>query len=153
LCSYSATSQYFLESKIHYHIHKSPPLDLILCQINPVHNITFLVMSFLLDLPPVFYMHSSSHPFMLHVLPNTPSPDHSNHTWQRVNVMKLLSMQHMSNLLPLLLINPSILLSTLLSNTQDFFYSLNVRDNIPLSLMHTHKTICKIVVLYILVRF
>jgi hypothetical protein len=56
--------------------------------------LVFLVVSFLLAGPTIFYMHSSSPPFVLHALPTSCSwLDHSNHTWRKVQVMKLLIMQ------------------------------------------------------------
>jgi hypothetical protein len=48
------------------------------------------VVSFLLAFPPISYMHSSP-PIVLYVLSISSSLiDHSNYTWQRVQVMKLL---------------------------------------------------------------
>jgi hypothetical protein len=52
----------------------------LLSQIDPVHTtpsylrsililLAFLVGSFLLAFPPMSYMHSSSHPFVLHAIP------------------------------------------------------------------------------------
>jgi hypothetical protein len=67
---------------VHYCAHKSPPLTPILRQINLIqtyHRISprsilvlyvlvLVVISFLLNFPPISYIHSSSHPFVLHAL-------------------------------------------------------------------------------------
>jgi hypothetical protein len=54
----------------------------------PIYALAFLVVSFLLAVPPISYMHSYSPPFVQH----PPLLHNSSHFWRRVRVMKLLIM-------------------------------------------------------------
>jgi hypothetical protein len=102
--------------------------------------------SFLLASPPKSYMHLSSlhacympHPSHSHSL------DHSNYTWRRVQVMKLIIMQF----------SPTYHFIPLRSKyspqhpvlTLSLCSSLNIRDQVS----HPYRTTGKIIVLYILI--
>jgi hypothetical protein len=48
--SYSGNSPPFMALKVHYHIHKNPPMDLIQCQMNPAHILSSFSLRFILIL-------------------------------------------------------------------------------------------------------
>jgi hypothetical protein len=85
-------------------------------------------------LPPSCYITCLSHPHWL---------DHSNYTWQRVQVSLCRFLQPPATLFPL---GPNILLSSLFSNTLSLRSFINVGDHI-----HTYRTTGKILVSYILI--
>jgi hypothetical protein len=70
--------------------------------------------------------------------------DHSNYTWRRVQVMKVLIMQFSTISSPLF---PNVLHSKLFSNVFSQCSSFNARGEVP----HQYKTTRKITVLYILI--
>jgi hypothetical protein len=93
--------------KVHYRVHKSPPLSLswaTLIQSHPIslrfililstpYAMVYPVFSVLLAFPQMSYMHASSlHSCYMPCPPHPPRFDHSNYTWRRVQVMELLTM-------------------------------------------------------------
>jgi hypothetical protein len=111
LRSYSRIFQHFMEPKVYYRVHKSPPQIPILSQTNPLHTtlsyfskINFNInhpstsrsslRSFLLVCPPKSHMHSSS-PYAYYILCLSQPPwlDQYNYICRIVQVMNLLIMQ------------------------------------------------------------
>jgi hypothetical protein len=133
----------------------------ILSQIDPVHTTPYNLRSILilcLDLPsglfpsgfpPISYMHSSS-PDSCHMPCQSHPPlfDHSNYTWRRVQVVKLLIMQYFQPSCHLIPLRSKYSPSNLFSNTLSLCSSLNVREQVS----HPYKTTGKIIILYILIH-
>jgi hypothetical protein len=145
--SRSATEKFpniFGESKSYYHVYRIPSLVSFLSQIEPVNAIPFfsprsiLILSFRLHLGlrngiflsgfPINILYALLFfPFVLH---DPPWLEHSNYTWRRVQVMKLLIMQFSPTPVTSSLFGPNSLLSTLFSNTLSLCSSVNVRDEV-----------------------
>jgi hypothetical protein len=96
-------------AKVHYRIHKSPPLLPILNQVNPVHSTSSYLKSILMLFSHVLVFLVVSSSWLVHHYPiciplpshscymprqsHPPWLDHYNYTWRIVQVMKLLTMQ------------------------------------------------------------
>jgi hypothetical protein len=130
----------------------------VLSQINPVCTTPSYLSKIILNiiLPPTSrssYVCVYIYIFVLHAVPlSCPSHPsavhHSNYTWRRVQVMKLLIMQFCPTSLHFTpLFSQTILLSTQVSNTLSLCPTLNVRNQVS----HPHKTADNIIVLYILI--
>jgi hypothetical protein len=68
---------------------------------------------------------------------------HSNYTWRRVQVMKLLIMHFLQPPVTSSLFGPNILLNTLFPNALSLCSSLNIRDHVS----HPYRTTCEFIVL------
>jgi hypothetical protein len=109
--------------------------------------LVFPVVSFILALPPITYMHSSS-PIRATCPAHLILRDHSNYTWRRVQVMKLLIMQFSKPPVTSSLFGPNIVVNTLFSNTLSLCFFINVSDQVS----HPYKTTSKNIILYIQFR-
>jgi hypothetical protein len=120
LCSHLTVSQHFWNSQVHYCIHKSSPYVPLLSQTNPVHTTSSYLYKVHLNI-----IYSSYILGLLVVTFHPPRFDHSNYTWRKEQITKILIMQ----LSPPLSLHPSldqILPSALFSNILSLCFSLNV---------------------------
>jgi hypothetical protein len=138
--NYSRFRKMLWNPKVHYRVHKSPPLVPILRQINLVRStpsylskihFNIILPSTTRSFPLKSYMHSSSHhacymPWPFH----SPWHGHSNCTWWRVQLMKLLIMQFLQPPVTSSLFGPNILLSILFSYSLGLCSFLTVRDQV-----------------------
>jgi hypothetical protein len=93
--------------KVYYRVHKNPALVPILSQINWVHTTPSYLSKISLNIifPPVsrsslWFIHQNvicvhllSHAYYIPCSSHPPWLDHSNYTWRRIHIMKLLIMQ------------------------------------------------------------
>ena len=152
--------------KVHYRIRKwSPPLP-ILSHINSVHNPTSHILKINLNIILSSIPGSSKcslslrfpqqNPMYISTLPHTCYMPHAPHL-SRFDHLNIQSEEHRSlssslcsflhSPVTLSFLGPTILLTTLLSNTLSFRSSPNMSDQV----LHTHKTTGKIIVLYVLI--
>jgi hypothetical protein len=134
--------------KVHYHVHKSPPLDPILSQPNPVRPIDPYLPKVQLNviLPPTPRSSQPnpckhlSPPRACHMSrpPHPPWFNHPNNNWWRIQAMKFI-MQFSPR--PIFLPKgPNIFLNTLFSKLLSLCSSLKVRDQVS----HPYSTTGKI---------
>jgi hypothetical protein len=110
--------------------------------------LVFLVLSFFLTFLPISIMHSSSpHSCYMPCQSHTPWLDHSNYTWWRVQVMNLLTMQFYATSRHFISLQSKYSPQHPVLKHPQSMSSLNVTDQVS----HPHRTIGKIIVLYILI--
>jgi hypothetical protein len=144
-CSYSRTSQHFKEPEGSLRCSQEPsPLVHILSQINLVHTTPSYILIFLFSgfLTKILYAFFWCLCVLITCPSHPPWPDHSNYTWRRVQITKLLIMQFSPTSRHFI----SLRSSTLFSDTLILCSSLNIRDKVS----HPYRTTVKIIVLYII---